>query len=63
MYTYEIKELDGSVRGNTHQAVIYRNGKKVSVHGTRRGRQVAEKEALATIRHYEKQSARDKAGY
>lgn len=57
-HTFEIEEIDGP-RGCKHQAVIYRNGVKVSTHRTRMGSAAAEKEARSTIRFYEKQAARD----
>ena len=60
-YTYEIEKLDGSYRGCTHQAVIYRDGKRVSSHRTRLGKAAAETEAKSTIKFYEKQAARDRA--
>lgn len=60
-YSFEIEELDGSFRGCTHQAVIYRDGKRVSSHRTRKGEAAAIKEAKSVIIFYEKQAKRDRA--
>lgn len=60
-YSFEIEKLDGSFRGCTHQAVIYRDGKRVSAHKTRKGEAEATKEARSTISFYEKQDRRDRA--
>jgi len=60
-YTYKIEELDGSFRGCTHQAVIYKDGKRVSSHRTRLGADTAKAEAERAIKFYQKQEARDRA--
>lgn len=60
-YTYEIEVLDGSFRKCTHQAVIYRDGKRISSHRTRKGEAAAIKEAQSTIKFYEQQQKRDRA--
>lgn len=61
-YRYEIETLpQGAPRGNTHRAVIYRDGKKVSVHGTRKGAETVEDEAKRVIKFYERQEKRDRA--
>lgn len=60
-YTYRIEELDGSYRGCRHQAVIYRDGQRVSSHRTRLGEAAAKAEAESTIRFYQKAEARDRA--
>lgn len=59
-YSFTIEEFDGK-RGVKHRAIIYRDGKQVSVHGTSRGAEVAKQEAARTIKFYERQAARDRA--
>jgi len=60
-YSYTIEELDGSFRGCRHQAVIYRDGKRVSSHRTKLGEAAAKAEAEATIKFYQKAEKRDQA--
>lgn len=57
-YTFEIEKLDGTFRGCTHQAVIYRDGKRVSAHKTKKGEAEAIREAKSTIKFYQKREGR-----
>ena len=59
-YTYQIEEISGPGKLR-HRAVIFRDGNRVSSHRTSLGEAAAIREAVSTIKFYEKRAVRDAA--